>query len=109
MILSKLDLLCLNAMSDDYENITEIFKDVSTDFSGEVKKEGVVASLRKLIVDNDVNICVYNVQKQEFEVKQMSCFIDFDHRLTYFDLTERGRNELDEQWEGIMGNSELRT
>jgi hypothetical protein len=103
MILSKLDLLCLNSMSDDYEGISEIMKDVSKDIPGEVKKEDIITSIRRLVIDNDANVYVYDVKKQEFEIKPVNFFIDFDNRLIYFFLTEKGRKELDQQWDIVMG------
>jgi hypothetical protein len=95
MTLTLLDLHCLNALCDDYENIPSIREDVRRSAHGDVTEEEIRDCLVELKINGWAAAFKFNVsQSQYVEVDDLNG----DWPNMWFHITNEGRQELDRNW-----------
>lgn len=97
MIMSKLQLFCLDSICDDYENVQSISSRLSTDFDG-LRRDDVYASMRKLTEGKFADCFVYDSSRQAFIPTQTSAMSDLELEKAWFLATDAGLKVLDEEW-----------
>jgi hypothetical protein len=95
MKLEIIDLHCLNATCDDYENIQSILDDVRKAVHFPVEKEAVTQSVRKLHDQKLIDAFYYDAPKTSFVITNPG---ESQFEETWFSISEAGRRVLDEIW-----------
>lgn len=95
MTLTLLDLHCLNAMCDDYENITSVMTSVRRDTHGNVNQMEIRECLVKLKSNGWATAYEFNPLSGKFvEANDLSG----DWSSLWFLIADQGRKKLDENW-----------
>jgi len=95
MKLTILDVYCLNALCDDYENITTIMADVSRAANTGVPFDEIERCLRRLEIEELVTAFEYDIQKTKYIP---SSHFEGKIKEKWYFITEKGRQELDSNW-----------
>lgn len=95
MTLTLLDLHCLNALCDDYENIASTMADVRRSAHGNVTEAEIRECLQELKSNGWASAYEFNSIKGEYiEISDLSG----DWSNFWFLITDQGRRELDQNW-----------
>lgn len=97
MILSRIEILCLNEICDDYENVEIISKGVSESFHSPVEKSEVIGCLKRLVREKLMNVFEYDQVTKR--LKEVVLSENADIRDMWFKISEQGRHELDLNWD----------
>lgn len=97
MILSEIEIFCLNEICDDYENMELIKKGVSDSFNRLVTTEEISVCLKKLEKEKLLNTYKYDQKLKKF--KKINHPNGANIRDIWFLINNQGRHELDRNWE----------
>lgn len=97
MILSRVEVFCLNEICDDYENIEIIKKGVSDSLNQSVTIEELSVCLKRLEKENLLNTYKYDQKSKRFN--KINHPNDANISDMWFLINKQGRHELDLNWE----------
>ena len=98
MTVSILDLHCLNAVCDDYENVESITAEVRRSSHGNVGDTEVADCLSELAAAGLVNVFHFNACSGRYEPVLLTKAVTDDLRRAWFLITPKGQEELDANW-----------
>ncbi len=95
MTVSILDLHCLNAVTDDYEDVASIVDEVRRTSHGNVSREEVVAALVNMLAEKLVAAYAFEPQGSRFVIADS---VGEQVAEMWFRITPVGHRELDANW-----------
>jgi len=95
MTVSILDLHCLNAVTDDHENLPAILEEVRRTSHGNVSRQEVVASLEEMAAGGLVAAYTLDPDRSRFVAVEPSAQ---DASSLWFRITPAGLAELEVNW-----------
>ena len=98
MKLRNIEIHVLNSLCDDYENVNSIQGDLLNVLKKRVQVKSIVEHLKKLSRLRLIDAYKYDIEKYVF-IKQED-LSTIDYVTSWFFITDRGREELDENWKG---------
>lgn len=98
MTVSIMDLHCLNAVCDDYENVESITAEVRRSSHGNVGDTEVADCLSELAAAGLVNVFHFNACSGRYEPVSFTKVVTDDLRRAWFLITSKGQEELDANW-----------
>jgi hypothetical protein len=98
MTVSILDLHCLNAVCDDYENVESITAEVRRSSHGNVSDAEIAECLSELAAAGLVNVFHFDACSGRYEPVSFTQFVPADLRRAWFLITPKGQEELDANW-----------
>ncbi len=98
MTVSIMDLHCLNAVCDDYENVESITAEVRRSSHGNVGDTEVAECLSELAAAGLLNVFHFNAGSSRYEPVLLKNFVRDELRRAWFLITPKGREELDANW-----------
>jgi hypothetical protein len=94
-MIGVLDLHCLNAVCDDYENIDSVLADVRQATSSDTNRERIKECFSRLVAQGLVSTYDYDTSKGKYvELSKPPSIGDNN----WFFITAKGRNALDKEW-----------
>ena len=98
MTVSIMDLHCLNAVCDDYENVESITAEVRRSSHGNVGDTEVAECLSELAAAGLLNVFHFNACSGLYEHVLSTKVVPHDLRRAWFLITPKGQEELDANW-----------
>jgi hypothetical protein len=95
MTVSILDLHCLNAVTDDHENLASILEEVRRTSHGNVSRQEVVASLEEMAASGLVTAYSLDARRSDFFPVDPA---GKDVSSLWFRITPAGLAELESNW-----------
>ena len=95
MTVSILNLHCLNAVTDDHENLPSILEEVRRTSHGNVSRQEVVASLKEMAAGGLVAAYAFDPDGARFITVDLSAQ---DASSLWFRITQAGLQELEANW-----------
>ena len=95
MTVSILGLHCLNAVTDDYENLGSILDEVRRTSHGNVTADEVAAAVAEMVADGLVAVYRFEPRDQAFVPAAPGAAVSESF---WFRITPTGRRELDANW-----------
>ena len=98
MTVSILDLHCLNAVCDDYENVESITAEVRRSSHGNVSDAEIAECLSELTAAGLVNVFRFDPHSGRYEPVPFAKVAAEGLRQVWFLITTKGHEELDANW-----------
>lgn len=98
MTVSILDLHCLNAVCDDYENIESITAEVRRSSHGNVTADEVAECLAEMATARLIEVFRFDSGSGRYEPLSPAPLTADDHQTSWFLISAKGRRELEANW-----------
>jgi hypothetical protein len=95
MQLNKVELHCLNSLTDDYENVSSIEPDITRALKRDIRSKELENCLTGLIQRGLVEVYDFDPVKSQYIA---SALRPGDIRKQWFFVSEVGREQLDRNW-----------
>jgi hypothetical protein len=98
MTVSILDLHCLNAVCDDYENVESITAEVRRSSHGNVKADEVAECLAEMAAARLINVFRFDSRSGRYEPLSPTTLTADGIQASWFLISPKGQCELDANW-----------
>lgn len=98
MTVSILDLHCLNAVCDDYENIESITAEVRRSSHSNVTADEVAECLAEMAAARLIDVFRFDSQSGRYEQLSPATRAADGIQESWFLISQKGRRELDANW-----------
>lgn len=98
MTVSILDLHCLNAVCDDYENIESITVEVRRSSRGNVTADEVAECLAEMATARLIDVFRFDTRSGRYEPLSLAPLTADDLQASWFLISPKGRRELEANW-----------